>query len=272
MFDSLPFKLTLKTSWVAHPLLFIREVDSTNRLLRDQARKGAAQEGTVILTDHQVVGRGRRGRSWVTPPGSSLLFSTLLRPPIWTERHGLLPIVTSVAVARALEKQLSLQPEIKWPNDILLAGRKCCGILIESEWSGSGQPTVIVGIGLNVNQEEHDLAPLPTATSLRVACGGVVIKRGALFGTLLGELERAYDAFEAGWQPHDAWRKRAIWLGEQIVIHPAQGEVWHGTALDLAADGTLLVKRTDGKRVYLRAGDVSLRPYAETPLPPLTPR
>jgi len=262
MFEPLPFNFTLTTQWLGRPLFFVREVDSTNRLLREMAREGAAA-GTVVITDHQVGGRGRRGRSWTTPPGSSLLSSTLWRPLVWTARHALLPIVTAVAIARTLEGHLELQPEIKWPNDILLAGRKCCGILIESEWQQPNKPLIVVGIGLNVKQTAEDFVDLPTATSLRLAQGKGMIERGALLAALLKQLERAYDEFEIGWQPHNAWRKRATWLGEMITVYPAKGEAWQGVARDLAEDGALLVERADGRRVRLSAGDVSVRQDVE---------
>ncbi len=257
MFELLPFNLTLDTQWLGRSLFFVREIDSTNRLLREMARDGA-ESGTVVITDHQASGRGRRGRTWTTPLGSSLLSSSLLRPVVWTPRHGLLPIVTAVAISRALEVHLGLKPEIKWPNDILLSGRKCCGILIESEWQGD-KPTIIVGIGLNVNQTENDFVGLPTATSLRLATGKEMIERGKLFAALLKELEKIYDAFERGWQPHNAWRKRATWLGEMITVYPAGTESWQGLAYDLAEDGALLVERADGGCVRLNAGDVSIR-------------
>jgi BirA family biotin operon repressor/biotin-[acetyl-CoA-carboxylase] ligase len=264
MFDSLPFILTLTTRWVGHPLLFVQAIDSTNRLLRDMAREGAA-EGSVILTDYQRVGRGRRGREWVTPPASSLLFSTLLRPPVWTERESLLPIVISIAVARALEGHLGLKPEIKWPNDILLAGRKCCGILIESEWDHKGVPNVIIGIGLNVNQAPDGFGDLPTATSLRLAKGDnlPLLERGPLFSALLHEMEEALDGFRRGWQPHKAWRKRATWLGQPILIQRTAGNAQLATAIDLAEDGSLLVQMPDGTSQQLHAGDVSVRPYTK---------
>lgn len=264
MFDSLPFNLTLSTRWVGHPLLFVPAIDSTNRLLRDMAREGAG-EGTVILTDYQRVGRGRRGRGWVTPPASSLLFSTLLRPSAWTERLSLLPIVISIALSRALEGHLGLKAEIKWPNDILLSGRKCCGILIESQWNDKEAPILIIGIGLNVNQGPDGFGDLPTATSLRLAKGHnqPLLERGPLFAALLHEMEKALDAFSTGWQPHNAWRKRATWLGQPILIQRTQGNAQLATAIDLAEDGSLLVQLPDGTSQQLHAGDVSVRPYTK---------
>lgn len=253
MFDPLPFELHLSTRWLGHPLHCLHEVDSTNRLLKEMADGGA---GTVLLADHQHAGRGRLGRRWLTPPGSSLLFSLLLRPASLTARHGLLPLVTAVAVAEALESHLALHPTIKWPNDLLFGGRKGAGILSEIEGD-----RIIVGIGLNVNQEAEGLTELPEATSLRLMMGHL-IERGPLLATLLQALEARYDAFEAGWEPHEAWRQRAVLLNKPVWVYPTEGERWQGTALDIAPDGALLVERDGGGQVALHAGDVSLREFA----------
>lgn len=257
-FDALPFDLKPMTRWMGHPLFFMREIDSTNRLLRQLAHQGSP-EGTVLLTDYQLAGRGRRGRDWTAPPATSLLSSHLLRFSQSTLSLSLLPLLVSVAVARTLENHLALAPVIKWPNDILLDGRKCCGILIESEWE-NGQLTIMVGIGLNVNQEEETFQSLPYATSLKCVTGQK-IARGPLFAALLHELEKAYDHFRAGWLPHDAWRQRAPWLvGQPITIYPSQPPSYRATALDLAHDGALLIQHPNGNQVRLHAGEVSVRP------------
>jgi BirA family transcriptional regulator, biotin operon repressor / biotin---[acetyl-CoA-carboxylase] ligase len=257
MFEALPFEVPLATQRIGRSLHFMAEVDSTNRVLRELARDGAT-EGTTVLTDYQNAGRGRQGRSWTTPPGSSLLFSVLLRPAMLGKRAGLLPILSAVGVAQALETHLSLTVGIKWPNDVMLDGKKSCGILIESE-SNDSKPVYIVGIGLNVNQEADAFEGLPEATSLRLASGRFV-ERGPLLAAILGELECAYDDFLAGWQPHEAWRQRSTLLGKPIVVKDADGS-WTGTALDLAEDGGLLVERLDGRQVHLHAADVSVRSY-----------
>jgi BirA family transcriptional regulator, biotin operon repressor / biotin---[acetyl-CoA-carboxylase] ligase len=258
MFEPLPFDLELPTARIGHPLLYVSEVDSTNRLLRKMAAEGAS-EGTVVLADYQHVGRGRRGRGWEAPPGSSLMFSLLLRPlEVTPQRVALLPVVLAVAVAEAIERTLSLQPTIKWPNDILADGKKVCGILMESEIGGTGEMAVVAGIGLNVNQETEHFTDLPDATSLRLACGEPV-DRGSLFGVILQEIERAYSDFLTGWQPHDAWRRRAPMLGKTINVYPASGSSWQGIAVDLAPDGSLVVLTPDGSHRHLHAADITIR-------------
>jgi BirA family biotin operon repressor/biotin-[acetyl-CoA-carboxylase] ligase len=256
MFDPLPFALALTTQWLGHPLYYVRETDSTNRLLRDVALAGTPA-GTVIVTDYQTAGRGRRGRAWQVPPGSALLFSALL-PAFPPERLTLLPIVTAVAVARALERHLALNAFIKWPNDLLLDGRKCGGILVESEWDTTHAPTVVVGIGLNLNQLPADFAELPNATSM-YAHTGTPVERAAFLAVLLAELEQGYTALKAGWMPHAEWSRRAGVPGQPLWVHPADGESWAATAVALGASGELIVQDTQGHQIALYAGDVSVR-------------
>jgi BirA family transcriptional regulator, biotin operon repressor / biotin---[acetyl-CoA-carboxylase] ligase len=258
MFEPIPFDLELSTTRIGHPLLYLSEVDSTNRLLRGMAAQGAS-EGTLVMADYQHTGRGRRGRGWAAPPGSSLMLSVLLRPrEINPQRAALLPVVLAVAVAEAIERCLALRPAIKWPNDILVDGKKVCGILVESEITGAGEMMVVAGIGLNVNQAIEHFSDLPTATSLRLACGQVV-DRGSLLGVILQEIERAYYDFLEGWQPHDAWRRRAAMLGEAITVHPSDGPAWQGFAQDLAPDGSLVVLTPDGRHQNLHAADITIR-------------
>lgn len=256
MLDPLPFDLPLTTRWLGHPLYFITETDSTNRLLHNLAPGGTAP-GTVLFTDYQNAGRGRRGRQWDAPPGSGLLFSLLL-PPYPIEKISLLPIVTVVGVARAYERHLGVEPFIKWPNDLLLGGRKCGGILVEAEWNTKDTPQIVVGIGLNVNQGEADFATLPSATSLRVQIGREVA-RAALFASLLEELERVYDDFANGWQPHAEWSRRAGVPGQALWVHTVEATPWSATAMALGAGGELLVNDNEGHSITLHAGDVSVR-------------
>jgi BirA family biotin operon repressor/biotin-[acetyl-CoA-carboxylase] ligase len=256
MFDPLPFDLHLNTRWLGHPLYFVAETDSTNRLLRNLA-PGGTTPGTVLFTDYQSAGRGRQGRHWNAPPGSGLLFSILL-PSFPTETMTLLPIVTAVAVARAYERHLGVSPFIKWPNDLLVDGRKCGGILVEGEWSPGGTLHLVVGIGLNINQSEEDLAALPSATSLR-AIVGRAIPRAPLFAVLLEELERAYDAFADGWAPHAEWSRRAGVPGQPLWVHTVEETPWSATAIALGAGGELVVNDSEGHSITLHAGDVSVR-------------
>jgi BirA family biotin operon repressor/biotin-[acetyl-CoA-carboxylase] ligase len=171
-----------------HPYLFVEICPSTQRLLGDEH-----SEGSVALTEEQTEGRGRLGHSWLSPPGVSLLFSVLLEPPVETARLPELTPVAGQAGAEAIAEVTGLSPEIKLPNDILVAGKKTAGILAEAR-----DGRVVLGIGVNVNVPGNDLPQGidPPATSLLLEAGHE-IDRVDLFVELLDRLERAYDDWVA---------------------------------------------------------------------------
>jgi BirA family transcriptional regulator, biotin operon repressor / biotin---[acetyl-CoA-carboxylase] ligase len=166
-----------------HPYVFAEQCPSTQRLLGDQH-----SEGAVALTEEQTEGRGRLGRSWLSPPGASLLFSVLLEPPVETARLPELTVVAGEACAQAIEDVTGIEPEIKLPNDVLIGGRKTAGILAEAR-----DGRVVLGIGVNVNVTAPDLPQGidPPATSLLLETGSEV-DRVELLVEILDRLERAY--------------------------------------------------------------------------------
>jgi BirA family biotin operon repressor/biotin-[acetyl-CoA-carboxylase] ligase len=170
------------------PYLYVEVCPSTQKLLGDEH-----SEGAVALTEEQTEGRGRLGRTWLSPPGVSLLFSLLLEPPVETARLPELTLVAGQAAAEAVAQATGLSPEIKLPNDILVAGKKTAGILAEAR-----DGRVVLGIGINVNVSAADLPQGidPPATSLLLESGGEV-DRAELLVELLDRLERAYDAWVA---------------------------------------------------------------------------
>jgi len=169
---------------LGRPYLYVRECESTQRLLPDDA-----PEGAVAITELQTAGRGRLGRTWTAPSGTSLLFSVVLRPRIEGERLPELSLVAGRAVADGIGATTGLAPTVKFPNDVLLGGRKTCGILAEA--SGG---RVVLGVGVNVNQTAAELPPetVTPATSLRLELGRSV-PRAELLAELLVALERHYD-------------------------------------------------------------------------------
>ena len=171
-----------------HPYVFVDVCPSTQRLLGDEH-----SEGAVALTEEQTEGRGRLGRRWLSPPGVNLLFSLLLEPPVETARLPELTLVAGQAGAEAIAQVTGLAPEIKLPNDILVAGRKTAGILAEAR-----DGRVVLGIGINVNVATPDLPEGidPAATSLLLETGSEV-DRVELLVELLDRLERAYDGWVA---------------------------------------------------------------------------
>lgn len=193
MTDSLAAEavLPLLRGRFGRPYLHVERCESTQRLLPDDA-----PEGAVATTDEQTAGRGRLGREWVAPPGSSVLASIALRPAVPTEKLAELSLVAGRAVALALAEFAQVAPEVKWPNDVLIGGRKVAGILAEAR-----EGRVVLGIGVNVLQTEDEL---PTraqhpATSLLLATGRHV-PRAELLAAVLDHLEREHDAWVAGYR------------------------------------------------------------------------
>lgn len=252
----------LTTRTLGRPYRFARALDSTNLELRRLALEGAP-EGTTVVADFQSRGRGRRGRSWLAPPGTALHASVLLRPERPPAEVGRLTLLTAVAARRAVEVVTGLLPGVKWPNDLVLRGRKCCGILLEMAAQQDAVEFVVVGVGINVNQMEEDFPAevRSTATSLRLELGAPVC-RIDLLAALLATLEEVYDAWRAGRDAAllDEWRAACVHLGQRVRVL-GSGTEWTGLALDVEADGSLLL-RPDGstQTVRILAGDVSLRP------------
>lgn len=250
----------LCTRRLGRRLEFRDTVGSTNDLARTLGRQGAP-DGLAVLADAQSAGRGRQGRPWQSPPGTGVWLSVLLRPPLPPAALAPLTLVVAVAVATAL-RELDVPAGIKWPNDIYVGDRKCCGILTELDLAGDRVDFAVVGMGLNVNQDAFPPELAATATSLRLALGRPV-DRAPLVAALLAHLEGLYDQFLAGGLPAilDRWRALSITLGRTVTVRPTGGDPLTGVAEDVGADGALLLRLPDGRRERLLAGEVlSLRP------------
>jgi BirA family biotin operon repressor/biotin-[acetyl-CoA-carboxylase] ligase len=253
-FSAKALRESLTTSFVGRRLEYRAALGSTQDLARELAQAGAA-EGTVVLAGRQTAGRGRLGRSWVSPTGG-LYFTVVLRPPV--EHLKALVITAALAVARAVERLTGLQTSLKWPNDVLVAGRKLSGILSEAELVGEGVSHVLVGIGVNVNADMTaygEAAPLATSV---VAELGREVSREALAAGILNEFEALYLAAQAGEPIQEEWRARLGTLGKQVKARFGK-QVEEGLAEDVDSDGNLVLRRADGSRVTIAAGDVTLR-------------
>jgi len=235
-------------------VIYCRSVGSTNELARELAAAGAA-EGTLVLADEQTAGRGRLGRSWLSPAGSSLLLSLIFRPPWTPQQAGRLTMICSLAAAEAIEAQTGLTVNLKWPNDVLIGGRKVGGVLAELSVMGDVLDYVVAGLGLNVNFDPAQMPQLGnSATSLARELGRPV-SRLELLSAFLRRVESSYRRALAGWMPHEAWAARLETLGRWVqVITPAGQEDGLAEAVD--ADGALLLRRADGTPVRVLAGDI----------------
>lgn len=232
---------------------------STNEQAREIALAGGA-EGVVVTAESQTSGRGRMDHSWHSAKGRGLWLSALLRPAVGMRRLPQLTLVAAVAVAEAIEAQTGLVAGIKWPNDILLGGRKVCGILCEIADSGQeGQtPAAIIGIGLNVNQHIEEFPPelRSIAVSLRVAANRI-LDRQRLMDELLTRLERNYlDWLQEGFANiRERWIRLSATIGKEVRLEH-DGCRLQGIAVDLDRDGALLVKNYCGGVHRVDSGEI----------------
>ncbi len=258
----------INTKWLGCSYQYLESTGSTNDLLKKQvAAEGLAEspEGAVVLTDHQMKGRGRFDRIWTASPNSALLFSVLFRPNWPAVQLSWLSMLAGLSVAEAIEKETGLQAALKWPNDVVLEQNgiwsKVCGILLEGTISTEGGlEHAVLGIGINVNMTLDELPPvLPPAISL-MAAAGHSFSRLALFGELLQRLETHYEAACRGESPRQAWNGRLVTLGQRVEVYFAgQSSMLEGTAEDTDEWGQLLVRDDQGQLHTVMAADVSLR-------------
>ncbi|MEZ2121525.1 MULTISPECIES: biotin--[acetyl-CoA-carboxylase] ligase [unclassified Corynebacterium] len=244
------------------------ETGSTNTDLVVAAGRGA-QEWTAVVAEHQSAGRGRHGRVWTAPVGSQITLSVLIRPPRSSLRRlGTLPLAAGLAVVDAVAaaedisgraEQDQVHAVLKWPNDVLIGGRKLCGILAEAA-NLSDAPAVVVGLGLNVSLTEDEL-PVPHAISLDLAAPGRVFDRTRLTGDVLIALHHRLTQWAAG-DPGllGDYRRVCASIGARakVVVPTAEGErTIYGTVTGVADDGRLLFCDEDGTNHELAAGDVT---------------
>jgi BirA family biotin operon repressor/biotin-[acetyl-CoA-carboxylase] ligase len=231
-------------------------LQSTNDLLKQRARAGAAP-WTVVLADTQTAGRGRQGRRWVSPPGN-LYMSVLLRPAPPGARWSVLPLAAGLAVAEALGAE-GLEARLKWPNDVMVGGRKIAGILTEATSSADGLESVVVGIGVNVALRPSDL---PADAAAAVTCASEELARAvdriAVAAAVLGRLTVWYHALarEGPRIVQAAWRTRAVpWWGRRVEALSGERRL-RGIARDLDEGGALILELEDGTRAVLHSGEV----------------
>jgi BirA family transcriptional regulator, biotin operon repressor / biotin---[acetyl-CoA-carboxylase] ligase len=252
------FQRGLSTRVFGRIFLSFTKVTSTNDVALYLA-EGGAPEGTVVSAENQTKGRGRQGRSWVMTEDKALAFSIVLRPKVHADEVAKFTLAAAVGVARCIE-DYRLKPQIKWPNDLLLKGKKVCGILTEMGPKKDKMPSVILGIGINLHQGNGDFPKelRKTATSVYLA-GGQKPERTAFFQRLLLRLEEAcHWASDGRFQKVLAeWRKRSAVLGRQIKVQQAH-HCFYGQAVDVDEKGALLVRTDQGMVERITAGDVQL--------------
>ena len=245
-------KWALKTTTIGRKILSYDVVSSTNDIAFDLAKKGL-EEGTVIVADGQTHGKGRLGRHWNSPKGKGIYLSMILRPALPPQGISRLTLLASLSVARAVKSLTDLEPQVRWPNDILVKGKKLSGILTEMSAEQDRLNFVIVGIGMNINGSQ-ELLP-PEATSIRLETGQKQ-SRVKFAQRLFEEFETIYRDFKEGktsrWM--EECRKLSSILGSRVRIDAPNPK--EGYALDLDEEGALVLRLDNGFTERLLAGDV----------------
>lgn len=259
MYNKRELEQGLKTKTMGQSIYFYEETDTTNNRARELALEGAP-EGTLVIAEKQTAGRGRRGKVWESPLGTGIWMSLVLRPQIMPAEASVLTLLCGLATAEAIEAETGLSAGIKWPNDILINGKKAVGILTEMDCEMSQVHFVIPGIGINVNTASFPPEIADIATSLYLECGKTVSRR-RLLHKVLERLEEHYETFLRTGSfaaMLEDYRKHCITLGKEV--HVLGREPFFAEALDITPEGELLVRRADnGKEEVVFSGEVSIR-------------
>jgi BirA family biotin operon repressor/biotin-[acetyl-CoA-carboxylase] ligase len=244
----------LETQFVGQNVLYYTVTTSTNDIARQQAL-AKCPEGTAVIAERQTSGRGRLKREWVTPQGN-IAVSVVLYP----HRKDLhfLTMLAALAVQNSIQKTTGLKCQLKWPNDVLIKGKKVCGILLESQAAPESVDYAIIGIGINVNMKLSEYPEIAAiATSLADETGEEV-SRVVLLQNLFVEIERSYLRLQDGESLLEEWRDNLVTLGKRIHVR-AGDEVFEGIAESVAEDGSLMLRCADGRLMKFTAGDVTLK-------------
>lgn len=249
----------IETRTIGKCVEYYAETDSTNIRAKQAAGQGAVH-GTLFVADRQSAGKGRRGRSWDSPKGTEIFMSLLLRPQFVPDKAPMLTILMAIAAAEAVRDKTDLEVKIKWPNDLVIGGKKICGILTEMSAEIDYIDYVVVGVGVNVNRKEFPEELREKATSLLLE-GKVSIKRSELIAEIMQRFETLYEAFEKEQSlrfVQQRYNEQSVNCGRRVtVLEPKRN--WDGIALGINEAGELLVENEAGEICTVYAGEVSVR-------------
>jgi BirA family biotin operon repressor/biotin-[acetyl-CoA-carboxylase] ligase len=249
----------LNTRQFGRNLRLFNSVTSTQDELRALAEQGAP-EGTLVISEQQTSGRGRMGRSWLSPAGKGIWMSLLLRPSVPLHLTPQLTLLAAVALSRAISKLVPISIGIKWPNDLLVEGRKISGILLESAAEDERLRYVVVGMGIsaNLDMEDYPEELLTKAISLKMASGGEV-DRSELIAVIMEEFERLYELYlEQGFAPiRSLWEAHSVTLNHITLLHTPQGQI-RGIPRSLDDMGGLRVEIEDGSYRTVYSGEIGM--------------
>ncbi|EYE87940.1 biotin--acetyl-CoA-carboxylase ligase [Fervidicella metallireducens AeB] len=248
----------LLTEYMGRKIFYYNSVTSTNIIAKELAENGL-EEGTVIIAEEQTLGKGRMGRKWSTPNGEAIAMTIILRPEISPFMAPSITPILAVSAVEALRKLTGFDVKIKWPNDIVLDSKKLCGILTEMNSDMDMINYIIVGMGLNVNQENFDDEIKEVAVSLK-SFSGINFKRKIIIAEILNEFEKNYEIFKVKGISEflDKLKEYSVLLGKRVKVISINNS-FEGEAIDIDKDGSLIVKKDNGEITKVLSGDVSVR-------------
>lgn len=253
----------LQTRWLGHNICYRDSIDSTNTLAKGLANEGCPN-GLVVVAEEQGAGKGRLSRGWISPYAKGIWFSVVLKPPFLPQEASKCTLLAAVAVVKAVNKIADVHAAIKWPNDILLMGRKLVGILTEMNAEFGHINYVVIGTGINTNATPDDYPEDVKDIAVSVADAATEqFTRVDLLCDILKNMEDLYEkALLDGFAPIlEEWRKYSCTLGQEVKVM-APDCTYFGKAEDIDEDGLLIVRKVDGTLEKVMAGDVSIRPAA----------
>ncbi|MBA4686651.1 MAG: biotin--[acetyl-CoA-carboxylase] ligase [Candidatus Galacturonibacter soehngenii] len=252
-------KSVLNTKWIGEELYFYEEIDSTNTKAKQLAETGATS-GTLVVSNMQTAGKGRRGRQWESPSETGIFMTLILKPDMNPSKASMLTLVMALAVVKACNEVTKSTCYIKWPNDIVLNKKKICGILTEMSAEMDYINHIVIGIGINANVDSFPEELKDKATSLKIE-NGKEVKRAMLINRIMVHFEHEYEIFmhnESMKAQIDEYNEFLINKDKEVTIIEPSNQ-YQGIALGIDEIGKLLVKKEDGKIEAVYAGEVSVR-------------
>lgn len=251
-------KDNLTTTFMGSEIIYFKEVDSTNNMAKKLAREGC-KEGTIVIADKQSNGKGRLGRTWASPPNEGIWMSVVLRPALSPNKASQLTLIAGLSMCEVIREITGLDAKIKWPNDIVINGKKVCGILTEMSAQIEDIEYVVVGIGVNVNIEDFP-SDLPYATSLAVE-GKEKYSRKHIITAFLKLFEQDYKQYIKKQNLifiKERYEKNCITLNKKVKLVSRETEII-ATSLGISSEGAIIVKLEDGTVQEIFTGEVSVR-------------
>lgn len=251
--EEISIRNQLNTKFIGHQLYYYPKLTSTMDIAKRKAQEGA-DEGTVVIAGEQTSGKGRLGRAWLSPQGN-LAMSIILKPPL-DKLHQLI-MVASLAVVRTIKRVSGIEAEIKWPNDVLIKGKKVCGILIENEVQRDEVLFAVIGIGININLDPLATPEISSIATSLASESGEEIEKDKVITALFAEFEQLYLESQSGVPIYQEWKYYMGTIGKWVQVKAGES-VERGQAEAVTKRGNLILRRADGSIAEIVVGDVTM--------------